>query len=590
MKSTKMTPTQISNKMVTPFIVGVLLTVATLCSIAQNASAETTTKSGSTQSQEWTCSMHPQIRQPKPGQCPICGMDLIPVAGSNSADSPREIRLNATTRGLAQIAVTPVRRMIIRDAVALNGYIEYEESRTQTLSVRVAGRIEKLFPRAVGERLQKGAAVVEIWSPDLITAQAEFLQAAATVERIKDESTNASKMFTSALESARAKLIALGMSESEIAAVASEKTAHERVKLIAPDDGVVTELMISPGMYVEAGMALVKLADQSRVWATFDVYENDLGRVHRGDSVVFSTTSYPKVEQRGVVSLVESIVDPMSRAARARVSFDNSQARLPADVRVRGVSRGAASSAERLAIPRTAPLVTGRRAIVFTQDPIDSNLFHQREIQLGAASAEHYVVDSGLNEGELVVTRGAFKLDASMQISGKESLMNPGAQEVSAAHTGHTKPAVAPLSEVFKSYFALHLALSSDQHEQARAVAVALVKRTDEVSMSALSPATHDAWMKNLETLTRDAGALAVSPDILAARRAFKSVSTALIAVAKAGDAPDPVYVTFCPMAFDNTGADWLQTDKTVANPYFGSAMYRCGRVTETIAPSTGRE
>jgi len=259
-----------------------------------------------------------------------------------------------------------------------------------------------------------------------------------------------------------------------------------------------------------------------------------------------------------------------------------------------------------LVIPLSAPLITGRRAVVYVQDPDDESRFSGREIALGPRTEGHYVVDSGLEEGELVVTNGSFKLDSALQIVAKPSMMSPGTGE--APHASHEGEGATPspdpdsaperlvtptafsaqLEKVFGHYLQVQKGLAADDLEAGKTAVQALPRELATVDETALSAPTQVVWIRLRDQLRLAAGRLKNAGNIESAREAFEALSDAGIRTAKTfGTGPvNPLHVVHCPMAFGDKGADWLQREETVANPYFGASMLRCGFVKETIAPA----
>jgi Cu(I)/Ag(I) efflux system membrane fusion protein len=289
-----------------------------------------------------------------------------------------------------------------------------------------------------------------------------------------------------------------------------------------------------------------------------------------------------------------------------------------------------------LVIPASAPLLTGKRAVVYVAASDTANEFEGREVVLGARAGDFYPVVSGLAEGERVVVNGAFKIDSAVQILARPSMMNPEGGAVTLGHSheathaepaaavgktaeehaGHTGAAAAgtasgthtgqsageaspggvpaaftsQLGGVYDAYLAVHTALSGDRLANARTGASALVKSLEKADMTLLGGETHMAWMKELEILRENGEAIVKAGSLENARAAFIPLSSSLIRVAGTFGVPGtkPLYRIHCPMADNNKGADWLQDKKTVENPFFGSKMFTCGELKETIPAGGG--
>ena len=366
----------------------------------------------------WTCSMHPQIRQPKPGQCPICGMDLILAVGGEDdpVDGVREIELSAHAQKLAEVETAPVERRAVAVDIRLAGRIQPDETRTAVIAPRVAGRIDKLYANVLGMPVKAGEPLAELYSPELVSAQQELLQMAKAPGA------------ASLLEAARERLRLWGLTAEQIAGIERDGQVHDHVTFVAPIGGIVLEKDVREGQYVDAGMRLFTVADLSRVWVQLDAYESDLAWLRTGQEVEFEAEAYPGEMFKGAIAFIEPVLDPATRTVRVRADVPNAVGRLKPEMFVRAVVRAAVAGdgAEApLVIPATAPLLTGTRAVVYVAVPDREGVFEGREVVLGPRAKDFYVVREGLYEGEQVVVQGAFKIDSSLQIQGKPSMMAP---------------------------------------------------------------------------------------------------------------------------------------------------------------------
>jgi Cu(I)/Ag(I) efflux system membrane fusion protein len=249
-----------------------------------------------------------------------------------------------------------------------------------------------------------------------------------------------------------------------------------------------------------------------------------------------------------------------------------------------------------LLIPASAPLITGKRAVVYLDvSNQEGPLFEGREIELGPRAGDFYVVRSGIQEGEQVVTNGAFKIDSELQIQAKPSMMLPHGgggsmphdHQGGAANAGESPEAVRAITPVYEAYFEVQMALAADDLERAKALAGELRARTGNVDMTLLSPTGHMEWMRLSRRLSNEATRLAGAADIVSARDAFYTLATTVITLEASFGHVDgrDYFLTFCPMARNNQGANWLQNDRTIFNPFFGASMLRCGEITQTLPP-----
>jgi membrane fusion protein, copper/silver efflux system len=364
----------------------------------------------------WTCSMHPQIRMEEPGKCPICGMNLIPLAqtGSNSID-PDAIRLTQEAVMLAKVQTTIAAKKIPLSEIRLYGKIQSDERLIQSQTAHITGRIEKLAVNFTGETVKKGEALAVIYSPELITAQQELLETAKT------------KLSQPELyEAAKEKLSQLKLSEKQISALENSGTPVRNFEILSNTSGIVVSRKVNTGDYISAGTVLFEVADLSRVWVVFDAYESDLQSLTVGDKVSFTLQAMPGTYYAGKIVFIDPVIDPVMRVAKVRVETGNPSGNLKPEMFATGiVQSGPGLSQSSLIIPRTAVLWTGKRSIVYVKQPgTTDQVFKMREIELGPMVGEGYIVNGGLSEGEEIVTNGTFNVDAAAQLEGKPSMMN----------------------------------------------------------------------------------------------------------------------------------------------------------------------
>lgn len=424
----------------------------------------------------WTCSMHPQIRQPEFGLCPICNMDLIPLTASDDGGL-RELSISDEASALLDIRVAPVVREPAEAEIRLFGKIDYDERRTTTITSRVAGRLDRLFVDFTGAVVKKGDHLAEIYSPDLLVAQRELISARANY-RLTD-SGPVGETRRRLLESAREKLRLLQFSEEQITSIEESKNPDDHLTLYAPQTGVVTAKLANEGQYVKTGDPLFKVSELETVWLKMEAYESDLQWLRYAQKVEFEVEALPGKTFEGRIAFIDPDLDMMKRVARVRVNVENPGLLLKPGMFAKAIVRSATSAdgrvldpslegkwispmhpeivkdapgqcdicgmdlvpakelgfipnpeaaPEPLLVPASAVLRTGNRAVVYVRlKGGDGPVFEGREIVLGARVGEQYIVDSGLSEGELVVSRGAFKLDSELQIRAKPSMMNPDA-------------------------------------------------------------------------------------------------------------------------------------------------------------------
>lgn len=382
----------------------------------------------------YTCSMHPQIKQNEPGLCPICAMDLVPMttlhAEGDNID-PNEIQMTESAIKLADVQTVIVKRGVPEKSVHLLGKVKADERNIAELTARFGGRIEKLFVNYTGQNVKKGQKLGTIYSPDLITAQKELL------ETIKYKESN-----PSFYKASRSKLKLWDLTDAQIDAIENNGEPILYFDILSPISGTVTKRHVAIGNYVKEGSALFEVIDLSRVWVMFDAYESDLPWIKPGNKIDFTLLSLPGKNYSGKVSYIDPFIDAITRIAQVRVEIANKNKDFKLEMFVNGIlESNIAENSNELLIPKSAILWTGKRAVVYVKVP-DREIpaFLYREIVLGPEAGNFYVVADGLSEGEIIATNGVFKIDASAQLAGKPSMMNPEGGKIPTGHNhGGTK-------------------------------------------------------------------------------------------------------------------------------------------------------
>lgn len=386
----------------------------------------------------WTCSMHPHIRMEQPGKCPICGMDLIPLAQSSSVSvDPGVIHLSKEAAALADVSTTIVTMQKPVKEIRLYGKVQADERMFQSQVAHVSGRIETLSVNFTGERFKMNQVLAKIYSPELINAQQELLEASKTKES-QPELYNAAKE----------KLLQWKLTDTQISAVESSGVIKNTIDVVSNSNGIVITLNVRTGDYVDRGTILFNIADLSKVWIMFEAYESDLMFLRKGEKVLFTIRALPGNEYSGQIVFVDPVIDPVTRVAKVRVEADNRSGMLKPEMFVSGViMSGLSNESNQIVIPRSSILWTGKRSIVYVkQKDSGESIFKLREIGLGQMLGDSYVVTDGLSEGEEIVTSGTFSVDAAAQLEGKPSMMSNSA----GSEKGAGKLSVIRDQETFK--------------------------------------------------------------------------------------------------------------------------------------------
>ncbi|MEZ4939875.1 MAG: efflux RND transporter periplasmic adaptor subunit [Saprospiraceae bacterium] len=527
----------------------------------------------------WTCSMDPQVRQSEPGKCPLCGMDLIPLEPDTEAGKPLALKMSPTAMQLANVQTATVGYGMPTRELRLNGKVQPDERRVYSQVSHLEGRVEQLLVNFTGEPVRQGQKLGTLYSPTLVTAQEELLAA----KQIQD-------MQPALFRAAREKLKNWKLTDSQIDEILTAGKAQERFPILADVGGLVLTKHVNLGDYLMRGMPLYDIADLSRVWVLFDVYESDMPWVKVGSTVSFEIQSLPGRSFTGKVSFIDPVIDPVTRVATARVELANPGGKLKPEMFASGlIKTQLAGRTESIIAPKSAVLWTGDRSVVYVKNTEARGInFSMREVTLGPLVGDGYVIKSGLKPGEEIAVNGAFSIDAAAQLAGKPSMMNPNG---GAATTGNaaaaaviSKEAKIAIQKLFDLYFPLKDALVAGNFSEAKKQAGQLKKAMDQTPMALFEGAAHASWMNSSKMSAAALEQFRKAGNIEAARSAFKSLSEQMVVLARTfGPFDAAIFVQHCPMADDNIGAHWLSLDKAIRNPYFGDKMLKCGSVTETI-------
>ncbi len=549
----------------------------------------------------WTCSMHPEIDEPSPGTCPICGMDLIERDEDNLGSlSESEVRLSERALAMARIRTAlPVRSQGESTPSHLLGRVALDEARIETITAWTAGRIDRLRVRTTGAEVRRGQQLASLYSPEMFAAQRDLLSAKRQLDALRGGSSIAQSAARAAMEAASERLELLGMTSGAINAVLRSGEARRQVPIRSQSAGTVIERLASEGMYVQTGSPLYRVADLSRVWVLLDAYERDLPNLGLGQAVRFTSEAMPGQTFQGEVAFVDPVVDPQTRTARVRVVVQNESGELRPGTFVEAVLEVAPNDTPRaLWIPRSAPLFTGRRSVVYVEreGPRGTPPFYEaRSVRLGPVQGEMYPVIAGLSATERVVVHGAFTLDAELQIRGGLSMMRRADDsergpfdEVLAAPEAF----LASLSDVVEAYLALQRSLAGDSLEVTTSSAGQLLEaaaRANEVAEGdpPLAEAAQNAWTRIYSRLREESAAIRDASSLELPRTRFEALSGSIQRLLSHFGNPtdETLRVAFCPMALGNAGASWVQSGDAIENSYFGDSMLRCGEFRDVVDP-----
>lgn len=590
----------------------------------------------------WTCSMHPQIKLPQKGLCPICAMDLIPVyemGGEDEGGSGVSLALSESAQKLAEVETAEVKYLEVSNEVRLVGKVDYDETRFSYISAWVPGRIDRLFVDFTGIKVRKGDHLIELYSPELLATQEEYLQA------IKNQKETTGSQLSvirdtakTTLESAKEKLRLYGIKGEQIDEIVKRGTPDEHMTIYSPVTGTVIQKNGFGGMYVKTGDRIYTIADLSKVWVFLDAYESDIQWLHYGQNVKIEAESFPGEIFNGKIAFIEPFVDEKTRTIKLRVNVDNTQEKLKPGMFVRatihsvlgevgkvyeedlagkwicpmhpdiikdkqqpcdicgmelvktsefGFAEKPTIEKQVLVIPKTAPLITGKRAVVYVENETKKNTtkrYEGREVVLGPRAGDNYIVLSGLKEGERVVTKGNFKIDSALQIQAKPSMMNPAGyytelDNVLTQGASVSRESAGILLNALQYYLAASKALSQDDPHVAAGNIEKFKNEIEKVIANNSFESKNEGIAIELRALKERSQKIEHTLDPL--RLQFSDITEILKSIFNNYEYKEDlkIYLSFCPMAFDNKGGYWLQDSEEIKNPYYGEKMLGCGEI-----------
>lgn len=552
----------------------------------------------------YTCSMHPQVRKEEQGDCPICGMDLIPVDEEDGEDGvdASAISMSETAMQLADVRTAFPSSKKAAKTIRLDGIIEQSEKSTYRQTSHIPGRVENLEVDYKGAEVQEGQVIAEIYSPELVTAQEELLEAAA----MQNEQP---EMY----RSAREKLKNWRITQDQIDEIIEKGEVLEVFPVEADFSGTVTKKWVQQGDYISQGQKLFEVSDLSGLWVLFDLYEPELQWLKTGDQVNFSANALPGKSFQGNIDFIDPVVDSRKRVAQARVEFENADKQLMPGMFVKGTADADLGEEEKLQVPKSAVMWTGPRSVVYVKNTSENAVnFVMREVELGAALGDSYIVLDGLAKDDEIAVNGVFSIDAAAQLAGKPSMMNPaggksstghdhgamssGQDEDSQEHESHqsSEPDFGPddvagkfkeqLTAFYQAYLEMKNAMVASEGAEAQKHAQKAKEKLENVDMNLLDQEPHMKWMELLETLEDKTNQIAGQDDIEAQRKAFINLNRALYEAVKYFGLKDvKTYYQYCPMANNDEGAYWFSNEEEIRNPYYGDMMLKCGEVEEVF-------
>ncbi|MGF1582047.1 MAG: efflux RND transporter periplasmic adaptor subunit [Gemmataceae bacterium] len=589
----------------------------------------------------YTCPMHPQIRQPNLGRCPICGMELVPATTTSQKKDPFAVSIEPAARRVAGIRTTPVIWQTLNKQLQTIGEIRYDESRLASISSYVDGRIEDVLADYTGVKVAKKDHLVVLYTPELYSAQVEYLTA---LDAVNDVGPGAGKFVLQTqrrlARNARRKLVEMGMTEPQVRRLEKTKKPESRLTIYSPIGGTVIEKKAAEGDYVKTGQVLYKIANLSIVWLMLEMFPEDAALIRHAQKVQATVQSLPEKVFTGRVAFIDPVVNPKTRTVSVRVEMPNSNGLLkpgdyanatilvpvaptgkvydaelagkwispmhPQIIREKpgkcpicnmalvpatrfGYSKEPMPPPQGLVLPRRAILHAGKYSVVYVET--QPGRFEIRPVILGPVLNGSVVVKKGVEEGEEVAVDGNFLIDSQMQLAGKPSLIDPTRAIKAKPRSMHLRHFVThpvpgktgeQLEKLYDSYFAVQKALAADK-KPPEEPSQNLHRLAKSLLASKDIPAQHHRDLNTISTKSEHLHHLSLKE----ARGAFGPISESVIRLAarlREKDTKESFLHFYCPMVKQGRG-DWLQPKGPLANPYYGSQMLRCGNTVHHLMP-----
>ncbi|MCA9192057.1 MAG: efflux RND transporter periplasmic adaptor subunit [Planctomycetales bacterium] len=568
----------------------------------------------------------------EPGRCPVCGMELVELTSAGGGDGV-SVLIEPSARRLIGIQTAVSKLGELTRTIRTIGSIEFDESRLSTISAYIDGRMEKMYADYVGVEVSKNDDLALIYSPQLYTAQTEYV-----TSLVGSKSTRFPIGDSNLAEMARENLSELGMTEEQINELAQGGKPQSRIRIKSPQAGTVIEKTAVEGDYVKTGQKLYRIADLSSVWLMLDLFPDEAATVRFGQLVEAEIQSLPGEVFQGRVSFIDPTVNRRTRTVRVRVEIMNTTGRLrPGDfatariavpaiatelvydpalagkyispmhpqiirdepgncpycdmelipTRELGFSAEPLPEQEVVTVPRDAVLLTGSSAVIYVET--EPGRFEIRRVTVGPMTDREVIVLDGLDAGETIAIQGNFLIDSQMQLAGNASLMDPTRASSYSSRPlrlsmGKTvmlsREAAQVIDSAYDAYFEIQRGLAEDKPPPPEL----LKKLLDSLDRSEVLPELPADAKQQFASSRR--AVLRMAGSIESARDAFRSVSHGMLRAAVMARSPNTASTLkhyFCPMV-PGGGGDWMQIGGELANPYWGAKMLRCGEVVGDLA------
>ena len=564
--------------------------------VGKRASSPTSNSSGGRKVAFYQSPMHPWIKSDKPGNCAICGMKLTPVFEGEKGfgTDANVVTLSSNSINVLNVQTETVARRPLERRLAVAGKIEPDETGVRVISAYVDGRIEKLFVNFTGAEVKAGEPLAILYSPALLTAQREYLTLLAQTNFTTSPALQS--QHERLVDGAHQRLRRLGLTDEQISGL-RENVTNFTTLVTAPIGGTVVNRAALEGQYVKEGDKLFEIADLSRMWFRFNVYEQDLPSIKAGDTVRVSSPALGGKTFEGPITFIEPTINQETRSARVRVELHNPALNEQSKTR-RELFNGLYADGT-IAIKTEPVLAIGKSAVLYPGDQprvyIDQGggAYEHRPVKLGRQGEAFIEILDGLSEGEKIVTSGNLMLDSQAQLSrtssgaevahehpapdeptGKSSETNKHHTDA----TGLSPEQISAAKEFFTGFvFPLNEHLAADKlagynelvghSEHAVASLVAQFEAGSPLATQIAKVASENKKLKSVQDLTN---ARADYKEFSAATADFyRTIAPNLGLHAK---------VYKCPM-FPKPGETgfWVQAKAPLRNPFFGAEMLECG-------------
>ena len=352
----------------------------------------------------YTCSMDPQVKENKPGKCPICKMELTPVKKSSTGTIMDEIELSEQQIQLGNIHTDTIRNAALGDQVVLTATLNFDQQKENSVSSRVMGRIEKLYFKNIGDYVSKGAKLFGLYSEELNNTKQEYLLSLEKQKTLDNSLID----FSQLVQAAKNKLLLWGMSESQIKEMEKNKRATPLTSFYSNASGYITAMDIKEGDYVTEGGTVVRLADLSTLWAEAQVYSSQLSFIDKGAQAIVQFPDMQGKEVKGKIEFVNPEINPDTRINLVRVSIPNTGNQLKPGMQAYVIIKNREHKS--LSLPTDAVIRDNKGASVWVQ--IKGNKFKYKMVEIGSENNDRVEIKSGLKDGDVVVISGAYLLNS----------------------------------------------------------------------------------------------------------------------------------------------------------------------------------